>query len=78
MQGKNVTKKTRTHRRGMQEDDGGIRAPCPITVPAPPVEDGRQAPENPNRISPKRKDIPASPHAPGTPGSGRTDPDYAP
>jgi len=62
-----------------EEDDEELRAPGPIAVPTPPVENRQPATQTPDRISPRRLDTPASPQTVAeTTGSERTDPNYDP
>jgi len=72
--------KTRSRRQPVQEDDDEeLRAPGPITVPAPGVESRQPTPQTSNRNSPRRLKTPAAPQTvEETPRSERTDPNYDP
>ena len=56
---KRSTRKHRMRRQTTKEDPEEICSPGPIVIPAPQVENGRQAPRSPNRASPERVDTPA-------------------
>ena len=79
-QGNESVRETRARRQPVQEeDDEELRAPGPITVPAPRVENRQPTPQTPNRNSPRRLDTPAAPQTvEETPRSERTDPNYDP
>jgi hypothetical protein len=72
-------RKHRARGQELEEDDPAVRAPGPIQIPTPQVDNHQPGLRSPNRNSPRTLDTPATgPINFDAPGSQRADPTYAP